>query len=412
MSEPWEPMLIAPPAAASSHLSDEDLFIASTPGQVKHLADCAWCSRRLDAASAAVAAEAGGGDEDFEQALRAGQWHNDFERASRQAVLPNQVRSLMTAPASASDVEPGQIWRLTWRGRHLLVAVIAVADWQVLSAPVTTDISLAEELTLLVEAAQSPLATGLAVWVRSRAAVPLFVFDRPLGTLPPVGRARLTAQAALQQLTRAHLTGCAVSSDLPVGSPLSENDLDRMAMHDALLEQIEWFAAAGAGLVDSDGVLTASRQMPATEQQPAQPLSDLLRGSRLPLPQLAERTGINMARLVDLARTGSTAKPQEIAAIEQATNGTVMTSSADQQLRAMTLLAEVSRPAWRTARQRWTQNSRHDAEPEDPAALVTHLLEQPVAARSIHRESQPADEQKRLRLYWREQLAMILSEYK
>jgi hypothetical protein len=70
----------------------------------------------------------------------------------------------MTAPASAGDVEPGQIWRLTWRDRHLLVAVIAVADWQVLSAPVTTDISLAEELTLLVEAAYSPLATGLAVW--------------------------------------------------------------------------------------------------------------------------------------------------------------------------------------------------------------------------------------------------------
>jgi hypothetical protein len=411
MSEPWEPMLIAPPAAASSHLSDEDLFTASTPGQLKHLADCAWCSRRLDAASAAVAAEAAS-DDDFEQALRAGQWHDDFERASRQAVLPGQARSLMTAPASASDVEPGQIWRLTWRGRHLLVAVIAVADWQVLSAPVTTDISLAEELTLLVEAAHSPLATGVAVWVRSRTAVPLYVFDRPLGTLPPVGSARLTAQAALQQLTRAHLTGCAVSSDLPVGRLLSENDLDRLAMHDALLEQIEWFVAAGAGLVDSDGALLAARHMPAAQLHPAQPLSDLLRGSRLSLSQLAERTGINMGRLVDLARSGSTAKPHEIAAIEQATNGTAVTSSADQQLKAMTLLAEISRPTWRTARQCWTQDNRPDAEPEDPAALVTHLLEQPVAARSIHRESQPADEQERLRQHWREQVAMILSEYK
>jgi hypothetical protein len=119
-----------------------------------------------------------------------------------------------------------------------------------------------------------------------------------------------------------------------------------------------------------------------------------------------------MGRLVDLARTGSTAKPQEIAAIEQATNGTAMTSSADQQFKAMTLLAEVSRPTWRTARQCWTRDNRHDAEPENPAALVAHLLEQPVAARSIQRESQPSDEQKRLRLYWREQLAMILSEYK
>src|SRR5580698_10078316 len=102
MTEPWEPMLIAPAAAASGHLSDEDLFTASTPGELKHLADCAWCSRRLDAASAAVAAEAAG-DEDFEQGLRAGRWHDDFERASRQAVLPSRGRSLMTAPASASD---------------------------------------------------------------------------------------------------------------------------------------------------------------------------------------------------------------------------------------------------------------------------------------------------------------------
>ena len=70
-----------------------------------------------------------------------------------EAVLPDQVRALMTAPASVGDVEPGQIWRLTWRGRHLLVAVIEVADWQVLSAPVTTDVSLADELTLVVQAA-------------------------------------------------------------------------------------------------------------------------------------------------------------------------------------------------------------------------------------------------------------------
>jgi hypothetical protein len=412
MSEPWEPMLVAPPAAASSHLSDEDLFTVNAPEQVKHVADCAWCSRRLAAASAAVAAEAADGKEDFEQALRAGQWHDEFERASQQAMLPSQVRSLMTAPASASDVEPGQIWRLTWRGRHLLVAVIAVADWQVLSAPLTTDIGLAEELTLLIEAAQSPLATGLAVWVRSRAAIPLFVFDRPLGPLPPVGGARLAAQVALQQLTRAHLTGCAASSDLPVGSPLSENDLDRLAMYDSLLEQIEWFTAAGAGLVDSDGVLITAQPMTATEHHPAQPLSELLRGSLLSLAQLAERTGINMGRLLDLARPGSTAKPQEITAIEQATNGTAATSSPDQELRAMTLLAEVSRPTWRAARQYWTRDNRRDAEPEDPAALLTHLLEEPMAARSIHRESQLADEQKRLRQYWRERVAMILSEYK
>jgi hypothetical protein len=171
-------------------------------------------------------------------------WRDEFKLASRNAVLPDQVRALMAAPASVGDVEPGQIWRLTWRGRHLLVAVIEVTDWQVLSAPVTTDVSLADELTLLVEAAQSPLATGLAVWVRSRTAIPLFVFDKPLGTLPLIGTTHISAQAALQQLTRAHLTGSAAPGHLPVGTLLSENDVDRLAMHDALWEQAGWFAAA------------------------------------------------------------------------------------------------------------------------------------------------------------------------
>ena len=89
MDEPWEPMLIAPPAAASRHLSDGELFAASAPGHDKHLADCAWCSHRQDIAGAGVAAEA---DDDFEQALRAGQWRDEFKQASREAVLPDQVQ--------------------------------------------------------------------------------------------------------------------------------------------------------------------------------------------------------------------------------------------------------------------------------------------------------------------------------
>jgi hypothetical protein len=403
-------MLVAPPAAASSHLSDGELFTTNTPSQVKHLAECAWCNHRLDVARAAMAAEAGD-DEDFEQALRARQWHDEFKHVSREAVLPDQVRALMTEPASVGDVEPGQIWRLTWRGRHLLVAVIEVADWQVLSAPVTTDVSLADELTLLVEASQSPLAIGLAVWVRSRAAVPLFVFDKPLGALPLVGNAHLSAQAALQQLARAHMTGCAASGDLPVGRPLTDNDVDRLALHDALWEQIDWFAAASAGLVDSDGVLVSAGNLPGTRQGPSRPLSDLLRDSGLTLPELAAKTGIRMGRLVDLARPDATATAEEIAAIEETTSGIAATDSAEQQLRAMTALAEVSRPTWRTARQRWTQDKRHDAETEDPRALVAHLLQQTLAARSIHSEHEPVGEQQRLRQYWRERLAMILNEY-
>jgi len=411
VDEPWEPMLVAPPTAASSHLSDGELFTTGMPDQVKHLADCAWCSHRLEVARA-VAADEAGDDQDFEQALHSGQWQDEFNRASREAVLPDQARVLMTAPASVGDVEPGQIWRLTWRDRHLLVAVIEVADWQVLSAPVTTDVGLADELTLLVEAAQSPLATGLAVWVRSRAAVPLFVFDRPLGTLPHIGSAHLSARLALQQLTRAHLTGSAPPGNLPIGTSLSENDVDRLAMYDALWEQADWFVAAGAGLIDSSGVVITAQELRRTEQHSARPLSDVLCDSGLSLRQLAAQTGINMGRLLDLARVGATATPEEIGAIEEATKEEVAANNADQQFKAVTALTEVSRPTWRKARQRWTQDKRHGADLEDPAALVTHLLEHPVAARSIHREGEPADEHQRLRQYWRERVTMILGEYK
>jgi len=183
-------------------------------------------------------------------------------------------------------------------------------------------------------------------------------------------------------------------------------------MHDALWEQTDWFAAASAGLIDSDGLLTTARELCGTEQNSGQPLSDLLRGSGLSLRQLAARTGIKMGRLVDLARPGTTANPEEIAAIEEATSGEVAINSADQQLKAMTALTEVSRPTWRAARQRWTQDKRCGGESEDPVALVRHLLEQPMAARSIHQEHESADAQQRLQQCWRERVAMILSEYK
>src|SRR5207245_9569561 len=108
----------------------------------KHLAECAWCRRRLDSARIAGSDD----DEDFELALRSAKWRKDFAQVSRETTLPDRVRAAMTAPASVGDVEPGQLWRLTWRDRHMLIAVLAVADWQVLSAPVTTDTKLADEL--------------------------------------------------------------------------------------------------------------------------------------------------------------------------------------------------------------------------------------------------------------------------
>lgn len=408
MDDPWEPMLVAPPSAASSHLSDGQLFADRTSVTDKHLAECAWCRRRLDSAGIAESDD----DEGFEHALRTAKWREDFVLVSRETILPDQVRAAMTAPASVGDVEPGQLWRITWRDRHILAAVLDVAGWQVLSAPVTTDTNLADELTLLVLAAGSPLVTDLAIWVRNRATLPLFVFDRPLGTLPPVGNTQMSGRAALQQLASAHLTGCTAPEGLPVGMTLTENDADRLAMHDALWEQTDWFAAAGAGLIGTDGIPLAVLRSSETRQGTARPLSSLLRDSGLPLSELEARTGLKMARLLDLTRGEATASAQEIAAIEKATGSKVAINDRDQQVNAVAALKEVSRPVWRTARQRWTEAHSRDADPEDPTPLVAHSLQYSLAARSIRQECQPADEQQRLRDHWRDRIAMILHEYK
>lgn len=410
MGEPWQPMMIPPPAAASPHLEDGQLFTGLTSARAKHLADCAWCKGRHDAAASTAPAESDD-NEDFERILQSGPWHEEFSAASREAVLPDKVRVLMGAPSSVGDVEPGQIWRLTWRRYHLLVAVVEVADWQVLAAPVTTDVGLADEFTLLVAAAQSPLDTGLAVWVRNRTAIPLFVFERPIGLLPPIDTANVTGRAALEHLVRAHMTGSPIPSNLPVGLPLMENDVDRLAMHDALWEQTDWFAAAAAGLVDSDGHVISDGKLSRTLPGPKQSLSDLLRRSGQTLPELAANTGIKRGRLVDLARPGATPSADETAAIELATGKQVAADSGDLRLKTITALAEVSRPSWRTARQRWTEANYHGAEPEDPAPLVKYLIEHPVAARSIRHDHDADDPRRRLHQDWQERLAMILSDY-
>jgi hypothetical protein len=402
-------MLIAPPTAASSHLSDSDLLTPDKAGRAKHLADCAWCRQRLAVTQAGLSSDEDSGD-DFEKALQSGQWLDDFTEISHGLVLPDQVREVMAGPTAAGDVEPGQLWRVTWKDRHLMVAVIEVDDWQVLSAPVTTDIRLADEFTLLVPETDSPLATDLAIWIRASSAFPLFVFDRQLGTLPAVGAARVSGRTALRQLNRAYLASSVAPANLPVGRPLTDNDVDRLAMHNALQEQADWFSSASAGLIDSDGVLIG---LPAAAEDrgPARPLDVVLRDSGLELSELSARTGLDMPRLLDLARPGASASPQEIAAIEGATGTSASIAGATQQARAIGALAEVSRPAWRAARLRWTTDHEPNADAQSPVPIVQRLLQYTLAARTVRQAPERSGEQDRMRRHWRDCLAMILSEY-
>jgi hypothetical protein len=400
----WEPEFVAPPSAASSHLSDEELLKTGNQVSEKHLGDCAWCRQRVISADAPAAF--GPSDDEFEHALAAGQWRTSFAQASGNVEIPEHVRGLMTTPASFGDPEPGHLWRLSWRGQRLLVAVIDVGDWLMLVAPVTTDTGLADDLTLRVSAPQSPLGVEIALWVRSRMSVPLFVFDRPLGTLPPVGTTARPASVALRELARAHLTGSQVPQDLPVGRDLTDNDVDRLGLHDALQEQISWFAWAHAGLKeDINMILGEQNQSDAA----ARPLSEVLGSLDLPLSVLAKRTGLPMDRLLDLSRPGAIASREETAAIETFAGATIDDKS--RIANAAHALAAASRPAWRSARRKWTQSHCPEADPDDPTPLVTEVLERPLAARAIAKTPEQAGEDDQLQRYWRDQVAMALQEH-
>jgi hypothetical protein len=400
----WEPDLVAPPSAASSHLSDEELLRTGSQISEKHLGDCAWCRQRVVSADARAAF--GPSDDEFEHALAAGQWRTSFAQASANVEIPERVRGLMTTPASVGDPEPGHLWRLSWRGQRLLVAVIDVGSWLMLVAPVTTDTGLADDLTLRVSAPQSPVGVEIALWVRSRMSVPLFVFDRHLGALPSVGMTARPASVALRELTRAHLTGSQIRQDLPAGRDLTDNDVDRLAMHDALQEQISWFAWAHAGLQEDINMILGEQSQSDTA---ARPLSEVLGKLDLPLGVLAERTGLPMDRLLDLSRPGAIASPEETAAIESFAGATIDHSS--RIANATYALAAASRPAWRSARRKWTQSHCPDADPDDPTPLVTELLERPLAARAIATMPEPAEKDNQLQRYWRDHVAMALQEY-
>jgi hypothetical protein len=402
----WEPELVAPISAASGHLRDSELLSSESTARDKHLADCEWCRQRLLSADAMPGFAS---DEAFEQALAVGEWRVTFSQASSNAVIPDGVRDLMTAPASVGDAEPGQLWRVSWHDERLLVAVIDTQGWLALVAPVTTDVSLADELTLRVPAERSPLGTELAVWVRSRMRVPLFVFDRPLGALPSVGANLLPAVVALRHLVRMHLTESQVPQDLPVGRQLTDNDTDRLAIHDALREQLSLFAAAPAGLLEDASLIIGEKSGDAREL--TRPMPDVLRelAKSKSLSELADMTGLEMSRLLDLSRLGAIAEPDEVAAIERVAG--VGIDDSTWFANAAAALAEVSRPTWRSARRRWTQGRHPEADPDDPTLLASDMLRWTLAARSLA-APEPATEDDRLQRFWRDQVVMMLQEYR
>jgi len=404
MPDRWEPRLAPPTASTSAHLDDEQLLRQPAAADLKHLTDCGWCRVRRQTA-ALVDAVAEDSEEAFEQALDAADWTEGFRDAASRALLPTRVRELMTAGAGTEPVAPGQLWRLTWRGRHLLAAIIAVDAWQVLVAPVTTDADLADEVTLVVPEQDSPLGTDLAVWVRHRTAVPTFTLDRRLGTLPaPAGR--VPAAEAMHELVLAHRAGQPAAETIPTGRPLHADDAGAIALADALDEEVAWFAGASAGLLHPLETESGS----ADPAQPAAELVAVIADSAGGLAGACEQTGIAPGRLLDLRR-GAKADGDEYSALARAAGAFAGQPAPADAESWHAALAAVSAPRWRAARRAWTRTQAPAADPDDPTPLVDHLLRVPIAARTVHGAGDEAAASERLNAFWRDRVALALVDY-
>lgn len=402
----WDPMLIAPAAPAAVHVDDNHLLHLATRAEQKHVAECGWCRERQRIAQLSVDG-ADGTDEEFEQALQGEGWEDSFRRASVGVILPGSVRRLMTVRPVPDSVAAGQLWRLTWKERHLLAAVIAVDGWHVQIAPVTTDGELADELTLLVPADHSPVDVELAIRVRQRTVIPLFVLDRYLGALPPTGREQTAAADALAALARAHRTDSSASGGVTVGHRLFAEDADAIAFADAVAEEAAWFAGAACGLHYVPGEESQAGEGDASLSTTTLP--ELIADAGLTLTQLVERTSLTPGRLVDLRR-GASASEAEVLAVASATNTPVDRHLAPVDAASFHIvMAEVSTPQRRAARAAWTRLNVAGGDPDDPTELVQWLLHERVAARSVP-DGQLTDDVDATRAYWRDRVAMVLAD--
>ncbi|HWH30494.1 MAG TPA: hypothetical protein VNU26_16340 [Mycobacteriales bacterium] len=402
MTDRWSQRLAIPTTPPTAHLDDDRLLEQPSADEHKHLTDCGWCRARRESVTWHDASD--GTDEEFEQALSHIAWGDDFRVAAGQAVVPARVRELMDARAETASPKPGQVWRLTWQGRHLLAAIIDTDAWHILIAPVTTDAELADEFTLRLDAEESPLETALAVWVRHRAAVPTFTLDRHIGTLPDVGAVTGAAQA-LHELVAAHRAGGAAPDGLPTGEPLTDEDVDALDLADAINDTVAWFENAAAGLryLPEDDPAPSAAQISTAEA-----IGQLARTAR-GLSQLAARTNITPGRLLDLRR-GAQPDADEYAALARVSDGTIGLQSPGDAAAWESALTAVSAPRWRRARQAWTAAHAPEVHPDDPSALVRHVTHNPMAARSVPHPDEPTDDERQT-AYWRDQVALALHDF-
>ena len=363
----WPDRLVEPVSAASRHLTDAQI-VAGRPAEAeKHLVDCGWCAARVRDAAPADNPD----DVAFLAALRARDRRLD-EPAWTSAVPSKSVLAVAGSGPAGEDVRPGELWTVSWHGTSHMVAVVAIDRWLAQVVPVTTDARLADEYAAVVGAVGSPLEVPLALWGRASAWLAAFVFDRRLAVLPELGGQ--PAGKALARLLAAYALDVHAPADLPVGARVLAGEIDRVGLVESLTHTMLALARANDRL---DALVTD----PAVAAAPTVDVAALLGRAGLPLGELAARTGLTPDALRKIKMRGSATRAEAEAigaALGVAAEDLIGTPFAPD-----ALVLAASRPSRREQRRRWTAERYGDEDPDDPLPLIRHILDHPVAARTV-----------------------------
>ncbi|MGY0389442.1 hypothetical protein ACWZJV_20945 [Nocardioides sp. WG-D5] len=392
-----EGRLVPPPIAPSAHLDDDEIAgVTRRPDSDKHLADCAWCRSRLARFEASDGPE---GLSDLFAELAERPISKDDVRVASQWAMPARLASLLeTEPAGAPAVAAGQMWRLSWRGEQALVVIVYRDHWTVRVMPVTTDVALADEYSLLLEGSDLSLGSAAAVFGRAGANVPTFTLSRFLGDVTVRGT---SIRSALRTLDAACMRGRQAGADVPTGPELQPADWETHELLDSLQEQMQWFSSAVTDV--SDFSHAAEPESGTAEVDIRQALVTVARKGGV--AELADRTGIAMGKLLDLMNGRSQPSGRE-ASILSAALGRPVASAMPQAARTA-LIEVVAEPSVRPFRV-WFNEHEVDASADaaSVAPLVAKMWEQGVAART----SSASDDDEGWRRRWRAQLAYLQSQ--
>ena len=399
MSENWND-LVPPAWGVSKHLADGELAAADlTPAADKHLADCAWCRQGRQALSP--------DDRDglaalLEQLDRVEVPKEVVQAASALALPGALIDALHTDQAEWPQVAPAQLWRLSWRGLDMLAVVLQRETWWARVAPLTTDVALADEYTYLAGEPSSILAQRTAIFLRATATVPLYTLSWYLGRVASSGNAG-TAES-LRRLEIACLQQSSPPADLPTGPPLAGDDWDRLEALETLSEQMGFFEAATHGIMDESGPIAGRVD---AGQENAEEASTLLRQRGVELRSLMAGTGLPAGRLTDWKSGHIPPSAEERTALTRYFHVPVKGGGhpENERLALFDLLCE---PAHRND---WFASPAEPGTPQPEDRLVPfmeHLLDHPVAARTVTTHGTPGRELSReeWRNVWRDRLAI------